>query len=295
VKTEREKQAKAYLYALVAVLCWSTIASASKISLRHLQVLPLLFYATIVSTGFLFVYLLSSRRLPLLKTLSRTDYLRSALLGFFNPFLYYVILLKAYDILRAQEAMTINWTWPVTLVLLSIPLLHQRINIRSIFAIIISFSGVFVIATRGNVLQLDFTNPGGVVLALASTAIWALFWICNIRDAIDEAVRLFLNFLFGSIFILFCTLAFAEIEVPNAKGLFGAVYIGLFEMGIAFLAWLRALRLSKTTAHVANLIYLSPFLSLVVISLAVGEKISASTIIGLILIIGGIVLQKIWS
>lgn len=295
MRTETEQQAKAYLYALAAVLLWSTVASAFKLSLRHLQVLPLLFYASIVSTGILFVHLLLSRRLPLLKTLSRTDYLRSALLGFFNPFLYYVVLLEAYDILQAQEAMTINWTWPITLVLLSIPLLHQGINAKSIVAIIISFSGVFIIATRGNVLQLEFTNAGGVVLALASTVIWALFWVCSVRDAIDETVRLFLNFVFGSIFILFCTLAFAEIEVPNAKGLFGAAYIGLFEMGIAFLAWLKALKLSKTTAHVANLIYLSPFLSLVVISLAVGEKISASTVIGLVLIVGGIVLQKIWS
>jgi drug/metabolite transporter (DMT)-like permease len=84
----------------------------------------------------------------------------------------------------------------------------------------------------------------------------------------------------------------ARAEIPNFKGALGAVYIGLFEMGITFLVWLRALKLSRTTAHVAKLIYLVPFLSLVVIYFVVGEKILASTIIGVFFIVGGIVLQN---
>jgi drug/metabolite transporter (DMT)-like permease len=64
-------------------------------------------------------------------------------------------------------------------------------------------------------------------------------------------------------------------------------------MGITFLLWLKALKLSKTTAHVTNLIYLVPFLSLMLISLAVGEKILASTVVGLLFIVAGIVLQKL--
>ena len=69
--------------------------------------------------------------------------------------------------------------------------------------------------------------------------------------------------------------------------------MGLFELGITFLLWLKALKLSKTTAHVTSLIYLVPFLSLVLISFAVGEKILPSTIIGLLFIVGGIILQKL--
>jgi drug/metabolite transporter (DMT)-like permease len=66
-------------------------------------------------------------------------------------------------------------------------------------------------------------------------------------------------------------------------------------MGITFLVWLKALRLSKTTANVANLIYLVPFFALVVISLVVGEKILFSTVIGFVLIVAGIILQRFWA
>ncbi len=293
-----EKQKIAYLYAVAAVLFWSTIASAFKISIPFytdvldLHILHLLFYASLTSTIALFLHLLFSKKLNLLKAFSKTDYLRSAAMGFLSPFLYYLVLLNAYSILSAQEAMTINWLWPMTLVLLSIPLLRQKIKLKSILAIAISFFGVFIIATQGNILGFKFTNPAGVLLALGSTIIWALFWIYNLRDKHDEAVRLFLNFMFGSVFIFVSILLFAKIKIPDLKGILGAVYIGLFEMGITFLLWLKALKLSKTTANVANLVYLAPFFSLVVISFVVGEKILLSTIIGLIFIVGGIILQK---
>jgi len=298
VTTHSTNQKRAYLYALIAVFFWGTIASAFKISLGYLPVLPLLLYASIVSAAVLFAYLLFAGKLALLKTFSRQDYLRSALLGFLNPFLYYIILIKAYDMLRAQEAMTINWSWPMTLVLLSIPLLHQRIKLRNILAIAISFFGVYTIATGGDIFGFRFSNPAGVILALISTIIWTIFWIYNVIDKRDEAVRLFLNFAFGSIYALlaFCSmLLFAAVEAPNIKGILGAVYVGLFEMGITFLVWLKALKLAKTTAHAANLLYLAPFFSLVLISLVVGEKILPSTIIGLVFIVTGIILQRLWS
>jgi drug/metabolite transporter (DMT)-like permease len=86
-----------------------------------------------------------------------------------------------------------------------------------------------------------------------------------------------------------------KLTMPRWQGLVGGVYVGLFEMGITFLAWLKALRSARTTAHVVNLIYLVPFLSLIVIALVVGETIRLSTIVGLVLIVTGIVLQKFWA
>jgi len=288
-----KNQKIAYLYALGAVLLWSTVASAFKISLRYLDIFSLLFYASIVSTVTFFLCLSFSKKLNLLRALSKKDYLRSALLGFLNPFLYYVILLKAYSLLPAQQAQPINFIWPITLVLLSIPLLNQKIRPRDILAVVTSFVGVLIISTRADLSGFKFTSPAGVLLALGSTVIWALFWIYNVKDTRDEAVRLFLNFTFGSAFTLLLMLFFTKVKIPTLKGALGAVYVGLFEMGVTFLLWLKALKLSKTTAHVTNLIFLTPFLSLLVISIAVGEKILLSTVIGLIFIVGGIILQKL--
>jgi len=288
-----EKQKKAYLYALLAVLFWATSASAFKISLRYMDVFALLFYASVTSTVILFVYIVLGGKLSLLKALSKEDYLRSALLGFLNPFLYYTVLFKAYSILPAQEAQPLNFIWPITLVLLSIPLLGQKIKSRDIIATFICFAGVLVISTHGDIIGFRFSDPIGVSLATGSSIIWALFWIYNVKDKRDEVVGLFLNFVFGSAITLPPMLLFSGAKIPSFNGLLGAVYIGSFELGITFLLWLKALKLSKTTAHVTSLIYLVPFLSLLLISFAVPEPILASTVTGLVLIVGGILLQKL--
>ena len=287
-----KKQQQAYKYAITAVFLWSTVASAFKISLRYLDFLQLLFYASIVSIVTLFSILLVQNKLRLLKKFSKKDYFHSALLGFLNPFLYYVVLFKAYSLLPAQEAQPLNYTWPIMLVLLSVPLLNQQIKLKSIIAIVVSFVGVLIISTQGKILNFKFTNPTGALLALCSAVIWALFWIYNIKDELDEVVRLFLNFVFGFFYILVFTMIFSKIIVPNVAGFLGASYVGLFEMGITFIIWSKALKLSETTARVSNLIYFIPFLSLIVIYFVVGEKILFSTIVGLIFIVIGIIMQQ---
>jgi drug/metabolite transporter (DMT)-like permease len=288
-----EQQKQAYFYAILAVLLWSTVASAFKISLRYLDYLQLLFFSSFVSLVVLFIILSIQNRLRFLVHCSSREYLYSALLGFLNPFLYYVVLFKAYSLLPAQEAQPLNYTWSITLALFSIPLLKQKIGLVSILALIISYFGVFIISTRGNVLGFKFTNPYGVLLALGSAVIWALFWIYNVRDKRDEVTKLFLNFAFGFVFILIAMVLSSRIKIiPPMAGIAGGIYVGLFEMGITFILWLKALKLSKTTAQVSNLIYLSPFVSLVLIRFVVGEVILLSTIVGLLFIVSGIIIQQ---
>jgi drug/metabolite transporter (DMT)-like permease len=242
-----EKQKKAYLYACLAVVFWSTSASAFKISLAHLDVLTLLLLASTTSAIVLLLYLLSQNKLRLLKALSKEDYLRSAFLGFLNPFLYYTVLFKAYSILLAQEAQPLNFIWPLTLVLLSIPILKQKIKRKDILAILISFFGVFIISTGGHILRFKFTDTLGVLLATGSSIPWALFWIYNMKDKRDDLVKLFLNFAFASAYVFLALLLFGKVRIPGIYGILGATYVGLFEMGITFLIRLKALKLSKTT------------------------------------------------
>jgi len=286
------RQARAYVYAGIAVFLWSTVASAFKLSLRHLDPLQLLLYANVTSIIVLFLVLALQRRLHLLKDIDRRGALRLAALGALNPFLYYIVIFQAYDLLPAQQAQPLNFTWAITLALLSVPLLGQRIGAKSLLALVISYSGVVAIATEGNVLELEFTSLPGVALALGSTVIWALYWIYNTRDTGDPVVALFAGFCFSLPLIVVTTTLFSTPVVTDWRGLAGAAYVGAFEMGIAFVCWLQALRLSETTAKVGNLIFLAPFLSLVFIHFLVGEEIVAATYVGLVLIVAGNVLQQ---
>jgi drug/metabolite transporter (DMT)-like permease len=285
-------QKKAYLFAGTAVMMWSTVGSAFKLTLAYLSPVQMLLYACFVSILVLFIILVIQKKLPLLLSSGSNKILHSALNALLNPFLFYIVLFYAYDLLLTQEAMVLNFTWPVTLTLLSVLILKQRIGWRSLLAIFISFAGIIVIATKGNLLMLKFTNPSGVALALGSTIIWSLFWIINIKDKRDEVVKLFLNFFFGFIYILTAALILGLLVVPSWQAVAGSIYIGLFEMGLAYVFWLKGLQLSATTAKVSNLIFMAPFISLILINMVVGEPILWSTFAGLGFITVGIIWQR---
>ncbi len=289
------RQQKAYAYALGAVLIWSTVASAFKISLRHMDPIQLLLWADLFSIFCLLGVLAVQRKLPLLKSLPRPALWRCLALGGLNPFLYYIVLFAAYDRLPAQEAQPLNYTWAITLTVLSWPLLGQRIGLREAAAIAISYTGVVMISTHGDPFSLTFSNGPGVVLALGSTIIWALFWIFNAKDSTDPAIGLFLNFSAGFPLILAVCLFFSSPWPKMWQGFAGAAYVGVFEMGITFVLWLKALRLTSSTAKISTMIFFSPFLSLLFIRLFVGEEILLSTMIGLGFIIAGNTLQQTGS
>ncbi len=106
-------------------------------------------------------------------------------------------------------------------------------------------------------------------------------------------VALFVNFLFSLPFILVYYLLTSDLRIPSLYGLLGGAYIGTFEMGICFVLWLMAMKLTDNTARISNLIFLSPFLSLLFIHFLLGEKIIAATFIGLVLIVVGLLCQRI--
>jgi len=242
-----KNQTRAYIYAGLTILFWGTSASAFKIGLRYIDYFQLLFIATSTAIVFLFLVLLFQKRLNTLINQSRKDLRHSMLLGFLNPFLYYTILFIAYSMLAAQVAQALNFVWPIALVLLSIPILKQKLELKSAFALIISFIGVVLISSQGNITNFEFSNPLGLILALSTSIVWALFWLYNVRDERDEIVKLFLNFLFAMLFVFTTTIIFSDLRSINFKGLLAGIYIGLFEMGITFVIWLKALKIAGRT------------------------------------------------
>ena len=285
-------QKKSYFYAILSILFWSTVASVFKITLRYLSYIELLMISTLVSTLLLYFILIAQKKTGLLKALNRHDLGLSILMGFLSPFLYYLFVFKAYSLLPAQQAQPLNLIWGIVMVILAIPILKQKVKVRTLVAIFISFTGVIVISTEGQLNLLQIKNPLGISLALGSSVLWSLYWLINTRDHRDPLIRLFLNFCFGTLFVFIYFILFHPIRIPEIEGIAGAIYTGLFEMGITFYFWLKALKLSEATAKISILIYIMPFISLVFIHQLVGEKILFSSFVGLLLIVGGILLEK---
>jgi len=288
-----KRDSQAYLYAGAAVMLWGTIATAFKIALSELSVVTMLGIATLVSTFVIFLIVLFSGKISLMKSMTRREILWSALLGFINPLGYYLILLNAYNRLPGQVAQPVNMIWPIILVFFSIPLLGQKIPWRSFVALFISLIGVYIIASQGAPFHPGRSDTAGVLMALGSGVLWALYFILNVRDRRDEAVKLLANFIFGSLYLVIAMLVTGSFsETVTFRGVAAAVYCGIFEMGITFWFWLRAMQLASTSDKISNLVYFAPFISLILLHFIIDEPVYFTTPLGLVIIIGSVIFQN---
>lgn len=290
-----DQQSQALVLGLLTVLCWSTVATAFKLSLRLLNPLQLIVIACLVSLLFLLAVLLWQGRVRQLLALDKKQFACSLLFACLNPALYYWLLFSAYDLLPAQEAQAINISWVIVLTLFAVPLLGHRLTRADMVAACVCYLGVLVIATQGNLWTLEFANLRGFVFAILSTIVWSLYWILNRLDTREPIIGLTLNFAFALPIMIIVTWQSGDLYGLLNKPYYawlGAIYVGVFEMGLAFVLWLYAMKRATNTSQLANLIFITPFLSLVFISSFLSEAIRSSTLLGLVLIITGLLIQQ---
>lgn len=281
---------RAIVFGLVAVGLWSTVATAFKLALETMRPVELMWLAALVSWALIGGLVIAQGR----AREAFTRGWRTALwAGLMNPVAYYLVLFAAYDRLPGQEAMALNYTWALTMALLAVPLLKQRLTTMDIIAGLVAYAGVWTIATRGHVWQVAFANGLGVVLALISTLIWAFYWLFNARDGRAPLVAQWQNFSVGIPVLTAIVWLGPGFEWHGWPSLGAGIYVGLFEMGIAFVFWQLAVHQISRTAKVANLIFLSPPISLLLLHWVVGEPILISTLVGLVLILVGLALQQL--
>jgi len=299
---------KAYIYAALAILCWASVSTAFKIALRSLSPLGLLFFSSLsalILLGIVNIGLAFRKGTWSYFTLSTKQLYRSLISGMLNPFLYYLVLFEAYNRLRAQEAQVLNYTWAIVLSIFAAILLKKRLKLSDLLALSISFVGVLLIATKGDLLSAHFDDAWGTILAVGSSIIWSLYWIINMQEELKLSLRLMYNFLFGTLFIscyyLFITIFRGQcplLFIADAilwSALLPALYVGVFEMGLTFLIWNKALNSTSNTARITNLIFITPFISLMLISLILREAIHSSTWWGLVAIVIGNVMQQFFA
>lgn len=283
---------KAFIFAAIAILSWSTVATSFKIALSYFSNYEMLLVACLTAFSILSIVLLVQRKFGELKKLTLQQWGKYALIGLLNPVAYYLVLFKSYDLLPAQIAQPINYIWPILLLILLAIIYRQPIMPIKYIGLILSFGGVVLISTSGGGGSSDELPFMGIFLDLLSAFLWAAFWIINrVNEKLDNTIKLFLTFMFGSIYLCVGT-AFVETNLASIDGILASMYVGTFEMAIPFIFFGMALKISDNTMLINQMCYLAPFLSLFIIHFVLGETIYTATYCGLILIVSGIVFNE---
>ena len=278
--------------ASVAVLSWSTVATAFKVALQTMNTFEMLFVACATALIIFTVWMLVTGSWHELRLIRGQLWIRFAVLGLIAPVVYYLMLFEAYNLLPAQIAQPINYVWPIILAILIALVERNPIPNAKYLGMVMSLSGVGFISLGGNAISGEISVMG-IVFAIGSAGLWAIYWMINdtLKDKVSETPALFLTFLFGMAYLFIGSLFF-PIRQIQSESLLAGMYIGAFEMGVPFICFGLAIRETKNPALINQLCYLAPFLSLFIISMVLEETILPTTYIGLALIIGGIIYNQ---
>jgi len=290
--SKTNKTAQSFFYLGLCILSWGLIPVVTKNILVELNNLQMLFYSTIFSCIVMGGIILFQKKISLLTTYSIHDYTKVGVLGFLGTYVYYVLLYGALALTSASEGFILAYTWPMLVIILAFPLLKERPTVKKLCSLFISFLGIVVIVTHGSIFTLSFTSLQGDMLALGGAGVFALFSVLGKKYQYDQVVSVFIYFVTALVFITPTLFLFSSLKMPSFHVWLWLLLNGFIVNGVSYIFWFKALE-NGDTSVISNALYLTPFLSLVYIALFLGEQILLSSIVGLVIIVVGIVLQSV--
>lgn len=281
---------KSYFYALVSVFFWSTTTTVSKLLLHSISTMQVLAVSSVFATLFLLMVNVFKGNLKQLKSYQPRDYLVLAGVGFLGMFLYRMLLFFGVARMLASQAMIVNYLWPIMAVLASCVILREKLTVRKAIAVVMSFLGVVIVTTGGSAAGLSGSDLTGTVLVAVAAVFYGLFVAINKRLQYDSFVSMMFYNAVAAICAILGTLFSGETLLLTLSQNLGLVWVGVCNTAIGFVAWDLAMK-TGDTAKVANLAYITPFLSLVVAYFLLGDPITIWSVGGLTVIVAGILLQ----
>ena len=281
---------KEYIYAIISILLWSTTATVTKLLLGNLDSMQILLLGSLFAFVFLFIINCIKGNLKEIKNYRLKDYFKIIIIGILGTFSYNLFLYLGIGTLQASQAFIINYLWPIMTVIFACLILKEKITIRKIIAIVISFAGVVIVSSNGNLLNIDKNSIIGTIYCILAAISYGLFSVLNKKQNYNKYTSMMLFYLTSFCISLIYILIAKKLFVPETNQSLGLIWIGIFTSAIAFTYWAIALE-KGDTAKISNIAYITPFLSLVWTSIILKEKLSLYSVLGLVIIILGIFIQ----
>ena len=284
-----ENMRKVYVLAGASILLWSTVATITKVLLGSFNEYQLLCISAFFAAGALLVFNIITGKLKKIREYKTKDILLMVSTGLCGNFFYYACYYGGTSLMPASTAFIVNYSWPVMSVVFACIILKEKLTVRKMIAFAISMLGVVIISGSG-ISALDSDMLIGTVLCLLGAAFYGAFTAFNKKFPYDMTVSMMFSFSASCVLSLVISLAMGADWSINLPQVLGLAWNGSFTMAAGSICWALALN-GGNTAKISNLAYITPFLSLVWVFVFLHEPIVPSTLLGLVVIILGIVIQ----
>ena len=178
------------------------------------------------------------------------------------------------------------------LVVFSIIILKEKLTASKVIAMLCSFIGIIILSSGGNT-SVGGNRIGGIICCLLAAAAYGLFSVLNKKADLDQNITMTVIWLVVTICAGVLGIMTEKWVMIRGTQWLGILWLGIVIDAVAYLFWALALKGTDNTASIANLAYLTPFLSVIVSAVFLHEKIQVKAIVALIFIVGGILIQNV--
>lgn len=285
---------KNYTYALLTVSIWATMAASVKLLMNNIPNLETLAVSSVFAFVFLLIMNIKNGSIKEMGKYSAKDYVTMAGHGFLGLFLYSALYYYGLTQLTSQEACILNYLWPIMLVVFSSVILKEKLTGTKIIAMLFSFFGIIILSTGSGNMATSNTALG-MLSCIVAAACYGLFSVLNKKADYNQNIAMMVIWFVVAV----CSAVlgpFIEVWKPIAgMQWLGMLWLGVVIDAVAYLLWALALKGAENTAKIANLAYLTPFLSVIISAIVLKEQIRMRAIIALLFIVGGILFQSFYD
>ncbi len=269
-------------------LAWGFNWAAMKISLS--QIPPWTFRTLCLGLGSAVLFaVLRAARQPL--AVSKDQWVRLAMLAFFNITLWNVLIAFGLTMTSSSRAAIVAYTMPAWAIPLSVWLLRERITRRKALGLLLAMAALALLL-RDSIAQFS-EAPVGLLLILSASFSWALGAVLQKRYPVRLPVGAYTAWIMflGGVPIFVCALLFddlrllAQLELRPALGL---AYNVLIAFAFAHWAWIKIATSVPVTVFSLSMAVI-PAIGVLSGMVFLGERPSWAEYTALVLVLGSLV------
>lgn len=288
-----KKEMSGHLLALITIFIWGTTFISTKILLKALSPIEILFLRFTI--GFIVLLAVYPHRL---KVKEKKQELYFAAAGLCGITLYYLLENIALTYTFASNVGVIISIAPFfTAIFAHLFLEGEKLRLQFFIGFAVAISGIFLISFNGSSnLKL---NPWGDILAVSAAVVWAAYSVLTKKisgfqyNTIQATRRIFfygLVFMIPALFLLGFAINIHQLMEP--VNLLNILFLGLGASALCFVTWNSAVKLLgavKTSVY----IYMVPVITVVTAVIVLHERIIGIAVFGIVLTLAGLFISEL--
>lgn len=183
---------------------------------------------------------------------------------------------------------------PVFMTILALILFKEKITKQQFGGIIVSFVGLLLLVSKGDLASLDLIKNKGDVLIISSSLTWAIYSLASKKATLNYSPVMTTFYLFLLVALVISPFAIStknyhDVIKLSIGGWSAILFLGLLCSGVAYTLWAQALT-EMSASRVGAYLYIEPFVTFFGSWMLLDEHITFLMLVSGLIIIGGVVL-----